>query len=170
MIEDVKLSIECSRPVLLCNRTGEWFLRGRNIGYNQGSERRESVMSIVFQRPHALTDTANHYCPGCTHGIIHRLVAEAIDELGIEGRTVGVAPVGCSVFAYNYFECDMVEAAHGRAPRRGHRHQARPAGNHRLYLSGRRRSGGDRNGRDGSFGHQRRKTSPSSLSITRFTA
>ena len=57
-----------------------------------------------------------HYCPGCTHGIIHRLVAEAIDELGIEGRTIGIAPVGCSVFAYNYFNCDMVEAAHGRAP------------------------------------------------------
>jgi 2-oxoglutarate ferredoxin oxidoreductase subunit beta len=57
-----------------------------------------------------------HYCPGCTHGIIHRLVAEAIDELNIEGRTVGVAPVGCSVMAYDYFACDMVEAAHGRAP------------------------------------------------------
>ena len=69
-----------------------------------------------FKRPHALTDVASHYCPGCTHGIIHRLVAEAIDSLGIEGRTVGVAPVGCSVFAYNYFNCDMVQAAHGRAP------------------------------------------------------
>ena len=57
-----------------------------------------------------------HYCPGCTHGIVHRLVAEAMDELGIEGKTVGVAPVGCSVMAYNYFNCDMVEAAHGRAP------------------------------------------------------
>ena len=73
-------------------------------------------MSIVFDKPHALTDAPLHYCPGCTHGIIHRLVAEAIDELGIEGTTVGVAPVGCSVMAYNYFACDMVEAAHGRAP------------------------------------------------------
>ena len=71
---------------------------------------------IVFERPKALADVKLHYCPGCTHGIIHRLVAEAIDELGIEGRTVGIAPVGCSVFAYNYFNCDMVEAAHGRAP------------------------------------------------------
>ncbi len=71
---------------------------------------------IVFQKPHALTDAPLHYCPGCTHGIIHRLVAEALDELGIEGITVGVAPVGCSVFAYNYFGCDMIEAAHGRAP------------------------------------------------------
>ncbi len=70
----------------------------------------------VFQKPHALTDATLHYCPGCTHGIIHRLVAEAIDELGIEGRTIGVASVGCSVFAYNYFNCDMVQAAHGRAP------------------------------------------------------
>lgn len=71
---------------------------------------------VVFQKPHSLTDAPMHYCPGCTHGIIHRLVAEAIDNLGIEGETIGVAPVGCSVMAYNYFSCDMVEAAHGRAP------------------------------------------------------
>ena len=71
---------------------------------------------IVFEKPKALADIPLHYCPGCTHGIIHRLVAEVIDELGIEGRTVGIAPVGCSVFAYNYFNCDMIEAAHGRAP------------------------------------------------------
>ena len=73
-------------------------------------------MSVVFQKPHALTDVPFHYCPGCTHGIIHRLVAECIDELGIEGKTVGIAPVGCSVLAYNYFNCDMIEASHGRAP------------------------------------------------------
>ena len=73
-------------------------------------------MAIAFEKPKALTDAVLHYCPGCTHGIIHRLVAEAIDELGIEGRTIGVAPVGCAVMAYNYFACDMVEAAHGRAP------------------------------------------------------
>ena len=71
---------------------------------------------IVFDKPKSLTDAPLHYCPGCTHGIIHRLVAEAIDELGIEGKTIGVAPVGCAVMAYNYFACDMVEAAHGRAP------------------------------------------------------
>ena len=73
-------------------------------------------MKTVFQKPKALTDAPLHYCPGCTHGIIHRLVAEAIDALGIEGNTVGVAPVGCAVMAYDYFSCDMVEAAHGRAP------------------------------------------------------
>ncbi len=73
-------------------------------------------MKTVFDRPAALTDVPLHYCPGCTHGIVHRLVAEAIDELGILDTTVGIAPVGCSVFAYNYFECDMIEAAHGRAP------------------------------------------------------
>ena len=71
---------------------------------------------VVFDKPHALTDAPMHYCPGCTHGIVHRLVAEVIDELGIEGKTIGVAPVGCSVMAYNYFACDMIEAAHGRAP------------------------------------------------------
>ena len=73
-------------------------------------------MAIVFQKPKALTDAVLHYCPGCTHGIVHRLVAEAIDELGVEGRTIGVAPVGCSVIAYDYFRCDMIEASHGRAP------------------------------------------------------
>ena len=71
---------------------------------------------VVFEKPKALTDAVLHYCPGCTHGIVHRLVAEAIDELGIEGRTIGIAPVGCSVMAYDYFTCDMIEAAHGRAP------------------------------------------------------
>ncbi|MBE7011752.1 MAG: 2-oxoglutarate oxidoreductase [Ruminococcaceae bacterium] len=73
-------------------------------------------MAIVFEKPKGLTDVPLHYCPGCTHGIIHRLVAEALDELGVTGRAIGVAPVGCSVFAYNYFNCDMVQAAHGRAP------------------------------------------------------
>lgn len=73
-------------------------------------------MAIVFQRPHALKETPLHYCPGCTHGIIHRLVAEVIDELGIEGSTVGVSPVGCAYNNYLYFNCDMVQAAHGRAP------------------------------------------------------
>ena len=73
-------------------------------------------MEKVFTKPHALCDVNFHYCPGCTHGIVHRLVAEVIDELGIEGKAVGVASVGCSVFSYNYFECDMQQAAHGRAP------------------------------------------------------
>ncbi|MBR3904628.1 MAG: 2-oxoglutarate oxidoreductase [Clostridia bacterium] len=71
---------------------------------------------IVFDKPKALTDAPLHYCPGCTHGIIHRLVAEAIDNLNIGGETIGVASVGCSVFTYNYFNVDMVQAAHGRAP------------------------------------------------------
>ena len=73
-------------------------------------------MAVVFEKPHALTDAPFHYCPGCTHGIIHRLVAEVIDELGVEGKTVGVSPVGCAVMNYDYFNCDMVEAPHGRAP------------------------------------------------------
>ena len=73
-------------------------------------------MVTKFKKPHALTDAPLHYCPGCTHGIIHRLVAEALDELGVEGRAVVVASVGCSVMSYNYFNCDAVQAAHGRAP------------------------------------------------------
>lgn len=71
---------------------------------------------VVFEKPKSLTDVPMHYCPGCNHGIVHRLVAEVIDELGIEGKAIGIAPVGCSVLAYNYFTCDMIEAAHGRAP------------------------------------------------------
>lgn len=71
---------------------------------------------LVYSRPTAMADTPTHYCPGCTHGIAHRLIAEVIDEMGIREKTIGVAPVGCSVFAYNYFDCDFVEAAHGRAP------------------------------------------------------
>jgi 2-oxoglutarate ferredoxin oxidoreductase subunit beta len=70
----------------------------------------------VYQRPEAFTEFPTHYCPGCTHGVAHRLVAEVMDEMKITERTIGVAPVGCSVFAYNYFDCDFVEAAHGRAP------------------------------------------------------
>ena len=73
-------------------------------------------MGKTFSKPVALSDNMTHYCPGCTHGIVHRLVAEAIDALGIRGRTVGIAPVGCAVMAYNYFDCDFQEAAHGRAP------------------------------------------------------
>ena len=73
-------------------------------------------MSIVFKRPESLSKVTTHYCPGCTHGIIHRLVAEVLDELALTERAVGVCPVGCAVMAYDYFECDMCEAAHGRAP------------------------------------------------------
>ena len=69
-------------------------------------------MAVVFERPHALIDVPTHYCPGCTHGIVHRILAEVIDEMGIEGDTIGVCPVGCSVMAYDYFNCDMIEAAH----------------------------------------------------------
>jgi 2-oxoglutarate/2-oxoacid ferredoxin oxidoreductase subunit beta len=73
-------------------------------------------MKTVFARTPTLKDCPTHYCPGCGHGIVHRLVAETIDELGIRGRTIGIAPVGCAVLAYNYFDVDMIEVAHGRAP------------------------------------------------------
>ncbi len=73
-------------------------------------------MAIVYEKSKALTDKEMHYCPGCTHGVAHKLVAEVLEELNITDRTVGISPVGCSVFAYDYFRCDMMEAAHGRAP------------------------------------------------------
>ena len=71
---------------------------------------------VVFEKTKGLTDNQLHYCPGCTHGIIHRLVAEVLSELGVTGKTVGIASVGCSVFSYNYFNVDMIQAPHGRAP------------------------------------------------------
>jgi 2-oxoglutarate ferredoxin oxidoreductase subunit beta len=74
------------------------------------------VEQIVYQRPQSLSAVSTHYCPGCTHGLIHKLIGEVIDELGIRERTIAVAPVGCSVLLYNYFELDTAEAAHGRAP------------------------------------------------------
>lgn len=70
----------------------------------------------VYSRPELLDENNMHYCPGCSHGVVHKLVAEVIKEMGIEGNTVGVAPVGCAVFAYNYIDIDWIEAAHGRAP------------------------------------------------------
>lgn len=73
-------------------------------------------MAVVFKKTKMLTDTPFHYCPGCTHGVAHRLVAEVLEEMGMENNVIGVAPVGCAVFAYNYFNCDMQQAAHGRAP------------------------------------------------------
>lgn len=71
---------------------------------------------IIYERPEALTDTVTHYCPGCTHGTAHRLVAEVLDDMGLREQSIGVASVGCSVFSYNYFDMDFVQAAHGRAP------------------------------------------------------
>lgn len=73
-------------------------------------------MALTFEKTKGLTDVPTHYCPGCTHGIIHRLIAEVIEELGVLDKTIGVAPVGCAVLAYDYFSCDMFEASHGRAP------------------------------------------------------
>lgn len=74
------------------------------------------MVEKLFARPKSLIDVATHYCPGCHHGIIHRLVAEVIDELDVQNSTIGIAPVGCSVLAYDYFNFDVLEAAHGRAP------------------------------------------------------
>ena len=72
--------------------------------------------NLVLQKSKLLTDNVMHYCPGCTHGVVHKLIAEVIEELNIQDQTIGVSPVGCSVFAYNYIDIDWAEAAHGRAP------------------------------------------------------
>jgi len=80
-------------------------------------EIKESIdgMELVYKKPSTLTDTVLHYCPGCGHSVVHRVLMEVVEELGIQDKTVGVAPVGCSVFAYHYMDIDMQEAAHGRA-------------------------------------------------------
>lgn len=72
--------------------------------------------NLVLKKSKLLTDNIMHYCPGCTHGVVHKLIAEVIEELNIQDQTIGVSPVGCSVFAYNYIDIDWAEAAHGRAP------------------------------------------------------
>jgi 2-oxoglutarate ferredoxin oxidoreductase subunit beta len=72
--------------------------------------------NLVYQKPRLMNDNTMHYCPGCSHGVVHKLVAEVIDEMGLAENTIGVAPVGCAVFAYNYLDIDWIEAAHGRAP------------------------------------------------------
>ena len=76
----------------------------------------KSPENIVYQKPRLMNDTAMHYCPGCGHSTVHKLIAEVIDEMGIEDKTIGVCPVGCAVFAYRYIDIDWIEAAHGRAP------------------------------------------------------
>ena len=81
-------------------------------GLNRGSERGD----LVYSRPRLLTDNVMHYCPGCSHGSIHNIIAEVIDEMGAEEKAVGISPVGCSVFLYNYIDIDWIQAAHGRAP------------------------------------------------------
>ena len=73
-------------------------------------------LSTVYERPQTFTPVITHYCPGCTHGVVHRLVAEVMQEMNLRENTIGVASVGCSVFAYNYFDCDFAQAPHGRAP------------------------------------------------------
>ncbi|HIZ27097.1 thiamine pyrophosphate-dependent enzyme [Barnesiella sp. An55] len=72
--------------------------------------------NLVYTKPRLMNDNPMHYCPGCSHGVVHKLIAEVIDEMGIEEETIGIAPVGCAVFAYNYIDIDWIEAAHGRAP------------------------------------------------------
>ena len=128
MVEDVKLPLTEENPFTLQE---EWADDSNSKRYydksygNKGKTqiklcklfmRERAEMAIIFKAPDALCDVPMHYCPGCTHGIAHRLVAEAIDELEIEGKTIGISPVGCAYNNYLYFNCDMIQAAHGRAP------------------------------------------------------
>jgi hypothetical protein len=103
------------------------------------------------------TQHQTHFCPGCGHGIVHKMLARAIDELGIQNKTILVGPVGCSVFTYYYFDVGNISAAHGRATAVATGREAEQAGEHRDRLPGRRRSGGHRVGGDSSCGQSRRK-------------
>ena len=104
----------------------------------------EAPARIIFERPALLEPTVSHYCPGCGHGVVHRLVAEVLEELGVGGRTIAVAAVGCAVFAYDYLHVDFVEAEHGRAPAvaSGIRRVSSQADVSRLVRSQRRRAMG----------------------------
>ena len=110
-IEDVKLATRCKRPVEFLGCGGGWYPTPENI-----LEKISRGVQMKLDRPESLYDRQTHYCGGCGHGIAHRLVAEAIDELGIREKTIGTAPVGCAVFFYDYFNCDIIECAHGRSP------------------------------------------------------
>lgn len=90
----------------------------------------------VYSRPRLMTDNTMHYCPGCSHGVVHKLVAEVVEELGLEDKTIGIAPVGCAVFAYNYIDIDWIEAAHGRAPAIADSCKASAPDKMVIYLSG----------------------------------
>ena len=125
---------------------------------------------IVAARPALLEDRSTHYCPGCGHGVVHRLVAEVLDELGLGQRTIAVAPVGCAVFAYDYLDIDFVEAPHGRAPAVATGVRRVQPGCVRPHLSGRRRPGGDRHGGDRPCGRPRRAHHRRSSSTTASTA
>ena len=72
--------------------------------------------NLVYDKPRLMNDNPMHYCPGCSHGVVHKLIAEVVEEMGMEDKTIGISPVGCAVFAYNYIDIDWIEAAHGRAP------------------------------------------------------
>ena len=126
MIDDVKIALDgLPSRVLLWARPAAWFPRPADVAAVAKHGNWEvRKMAIVYQKSKGLTDAELHYCPGCTHGIIHKLVAEALEEMGVVGNTIGVAPVGCSVFAYNYFNCDMHGGRSRSGSRRGHRHQA----------------------------------------------
>ena len=92
--------------------------------------------NLVYKKPTLMNDNPMHYCPGCSHGVVHKLIAEVIEEMGMEDKAIGVSPVGCAVFAYNYLDIDWQEAAHGR-PSRSYRHQAFMARTSGIYLPGR---------------------------------
>ena len=117
MVDDVRFAIECRCPVEFYGRVGGIIPKPAEI-LEQLAKNGEGgiTMAGVMERPKGLTEVTTHYCPGCTHGIIHRLVAEVLEGMDVLGQTVGVASVGCSVMAYDYFSCDMVQAPHGRAP------------------------------------------------------
>ena len=118
MVEDVKLAVAGKKPVYFYGRTGGNVPDEEEIvrAALESLKKSGGELMKVFQKTKMLTDAHLHYCPGCTHGIVHRLVAESIEELGVQDKCIGIAPVGCAVFAYDYFNCDMQEAAHGRAP------------------------------------------------------
>ena len=99
--------------------------------------------NLVAKKPTLMNDNPMHYCPGCSHGVVHKLIAEVIEEMGLEDKAIGISPVGCAVFIYNYIDIDWQEAAHGRAPA-----LATVAGPSGIHLSGRRRPGMYRYGRN----------------------
>ncbi len=166
MVEDVRLAVNGAADVAFYGRTGGAVptpvgdpgagaraIRSAPPLRSLGAKG-DSVMEKVFERPKSLTDVEFSYCPGCAHSIVHRMVAEVIDELDIVENCVGICPVGCAVFMYEYMSCDMIEASHGRAPAVATGVKRMLPDTYRVDISGRRRSRVDRHGRD----HPRRRS------------
>ena len=160
MLEDVRLALGERLPIEFYGRMGAMIVEEEEIV--RRCRQAMSEAKLVYSRPQALVDVPNHYCPGCGHGIIHKLLAQVIDELGIREQAILVAPVGCSVLMYYYLDLDCLRGGPRPGPGGGHRAEAGAPGPRGHLLPGRRGPAGHRHRRDRARRQPRARTSPRS--------